>query len=321
MSTQLFAVSTDETVLTRLAEDVRRGLGGQGQKHLPSTYLYDDLGSTLFEAITLLPEYGLTRADTRLIERHARALAQIVGDVRTVAELGSGSGKKTIPILEAIGRPIYSPIDVSRAALDICSAQVAAYAEVRAVQASYLDGIAEITRERNLTDPMLVLFLGSTIGNFDPSHARTFLAALRSSLRARDFLLLGADLVKTADVTVSAYDDPLGVTAAFNRNVLVRINRELGANFDLPNFLHEARWNSEECRVEMHLRSACAQRVVIPGAGLTIEFTEGETIWTESSHKYTLETLRAMAGDSGFAVEQIWVDAEWPFAECLLRVV
>lgn len=312
---------TLENVDSAFATDVRDGLGRSGQKQLPSTWLYDSLGSALFEAITLLPEYGLTRADTRLICRHAGEIARSAGGIPVVAELGSGSGKKTRPLLEALGRPVYHPIDVSPSALSACAAQLSMHAEIRPIQASYLDGMEQVARHRETDSPMLVLFLGSTIGNFDRAHAAGFLADLRRRLLPGDFMLIGADLVKPADVMIAAYDDSAGVTAAFNRNILVRINRELDARFNPRDFVHEARWSAAESRIEMHLRSVRAHTVRIAAADLTVRFRDGETIWTESSHKYTQGSLHQLALEAGFASVHVWVDSEWPFAECLWQVV
>ena len=185
------------------------------------------------------------------------------------------------------------------------------------LERDYLDGLAEVAASRRQAKPLLVLFLGSTIGNFDPPAAATFLKEVRSLLQPGDSLLLGTDLAKPAPVLLAAYDDPIGVTAAFNLNLLGRINRELDGHFDLSDFEHVARFDSTACRVEMHLRSNRRQRVAIEKADLSVVFEEGETIWTESSHKYTLADILRMAQSSGFRCEAQWVDTEWPFAENL----
>ena len=309
--------------LTQFASDVRRGLAGPGQKELLASYLYDELGSALFEAITLLPEYGLTRADARVLHAHARDIANIVSAPTIVVELGSGSGMKTRPVLQAFRRRQmveYYPIDVSAAALRACAAELAAIAEVHPIEASYVDGLRRATRMRNDGHNLLVMFLGSTIGNFEREPALRFLSEVYSMLAPGDYLLIGADLVKPAARMLLAYDDPLGVTAAFNKNLLVRMNRELGADFELANFDHEARWNEEHRRIEMHLRSNRRQTVRLPDAQLTAVFSAGETIWTESSHKFKVEELEILAAGAGFTPERYWVDQEWPFAECLWRV-
>lgn len=307
------------SMLSEFAQDVRAGLGRSGQRELPSRYLYDDLGSALFEAITCLPEYGLTRAGERLLGAHSPEIAAVLPPTTAVAELGCGSGRKTVPILESLrarsGRAIrYFPIDISTAALHACARELASYAAVTPLEASYLDGIARVAALRDPSQPLLVLFLGSTIGNFDISCAVEFLAALHARLNPGDALLLGADLVKPIPQMLLAYDDPTGVTAAFNRNILGRINRELGADFDLTAYEHEARYHEPAQRIEMHLRARSRQRVSIPDSSLRIIIEAGETIWTESSHKFLLPDLDAIARDSGFHPVSRWVDPQWPFA-------
>lgn len=304
------------------ATDVRAGLTKPGQKELPSKYLYDTVGSRLFDVITALPEYGLTRAEDRILRQHA---AEIVGRLHTpltVAELGSGSGQKTRGLLEALcvrDPTSYYPIEISPAALAMCKREVA---DIQAIsilglERDYLDGLAEVAGARRQGKPLLVLFLGSTIGNFDPPAAANFLQEVRGLLQPGDSLLLGTDLAKPAPVLLAAYDDPIGVTAAFNLNLLGRINRELDGHFDLSEFDHVARFDSAACRVEMHLRSKRRQRVAIEKADMSVVFEEGETIWTESSHKYTPADILRMAQSSGFRCEAQWVDTEWPFAENL----
>ncbi|HZU27022.1 MAG TPA: L-histidine N(alpha)-methyltransferase [Bryobacteraceae bacterium] len=310
--------------MEEFAADVRRGLSGAGQKQLPPKYFYDDLGSALFDAITLLPEYGLTRADIRILQRCSQEVAASFARDVAVAELGSGSGRKTRFVLEALRRhqpeTSYYAIDVSPAALDRCRRELEALARVEPLHCGYLDGVRHIVACRRPHQQLLILFLGSSIGNYDRESAAAFLAGLRQFLEPGDALLIGADLVKSADVVVPAYDDALGVTAAFNKNVLTRMNRELGAGFDLSSFDHVAVWREEELRIEMHLRSRRAQTIAIPGADCRAEFRAGETIWTESSHKYRLDDLRGMAGQTGFVFENAWTDGEWGFAECLWRV-
>jgi L-histidine Nalpha-methyltransferase len=307
--------------LREFASTVRAGLTKSGEKELHSKYLYDELGSALFEAITLLPEYGLTRADARLLRTHAGAIADVLDVPVAVAELGSGSGHKTQHLLQALrvrqSHIRYYPIDVSPSALRYCAQELESVAQVHPLCASYLPGIAAAVARRRPSERFLVLFLGSTIGNFEPAPARVFLRQLRNHLWSGDALLLGADLVKPEDQLIPAYDDPTGVTAAFNLNLLARINRELGANFVLRNFEHQAVYNTRVERIEMRLRSRKKQSVSIPGADCEIDLHAGETIWTESSHKFRIERLAEMASEAGFRVEAQWVDAEWPFAEGL----
>ncbi len=312
--------------LTDFAADVRCGLCRDGQKELPSRYLYDDVGSALFEVICLLPEYGLTRAGERLLRRHAGDIIDRIARPAIVAELGSGSGKKTRWLLEVLSArqpTTYYPIEISTAALQQCERELGEIEAVSIVgfEKEYLDGLLEVAARRQPSEHLLVLFLGSTIGNFDRPAGVKFLREVRRLMLPGDSLLLATDLEKSPSQLMLAYDDPIGVTAAFNLNLLARINRELGADFNLHRFRHCARYNKAERRVEMHLVSEVAQTVSIPAAGVRVEFRAGETIWTESSHKYSLDEVAEMAQQTGFECVEQWVDREWPFAQNLLRVV
>ncbi|MDI1260297.1 L-histidine N(alpha)-methyltransferase [Aquabacterium sp.] len=305
------------------ATDVYGGLTQSPQKTLPSKYLYDAVGSALFEVITHLPEYGLTRADERLIKQHVPDVLAALGRVDTVVELGSGNGRKTRWVLEACAQRqpcTYYPIEISATALAQCSQALSDIVgvKVRGIEREYLPGLQQMVSLRQGDAPMLVLFLGSTIGNFPRPEAQRFLAEVRKVMRPGDGLLLGTDLVKPKQALVDAYDDPLGVTAAFNLNLLVRMNSELGANFDLRRFQHEARFNVDTSAIEMHIRSCVQQSVHIPGAGLTVEFQAGETIWTEISRKYLAADVLAMGAWAGFTSAGQWLDEDWPFAETLL---
>lgn len=304
--------------------EVRTGLTGPGPKRLPASLLYDELGTALFEAISYLPEYGLTRADERILRENAVAIARTLTPPILVAELGSGSGRKTRPLLEAIAsrQPVaYYPIDISPAALARCETELSALANVRlhAIQGDYVQGLLEAVSRRPPGYRMLVLFLGSTIGNFEPAQAGPFLRDVRRALREGDGLLLGTDLVKPAADLVRAYDDPLGVTAAFDKNLLTRLNREAGASFDLSLFRHEARWREAERRIEMHLVARRAHEVRIDALDRTIAFKDGESIWTESSYKFRPEDVDRLARSANFEPVARWTDLEWPFAETLLR--
>lgn len=317
-------LTLDETTRA-FAEDVRCGLLKPGQKELPSKYLYDTLGSKLFEAITELPEYGLTRADERLLRAHAREIVhRIPGDV-IVCELGSGSGTKTRWILEALAqrrRTFYFPIEISPSALTVCRRELSDIDSVGIVglEREYIDGLLEVAARRQDGQRILVLFLGSTIGNFSHPADIDFLRKIRSILQPGDALLLGTDLEKPIPQLITAYDDPLGVTAAFNLNLLARINRELDGDFYLDAFEHVAKFNCETRSVEMHLRSKVWQKVAIRAADLKVAFDRGETIWTENSRKYSAAGVERMARAAGFECEVQWMDEEWPFAETLLRV-
>ncbi len=308
------------------AAEVRAGLTKAGQKELPSKYLYDEVGSALFEVISVLPEYGLTRADERLLRQHAEEMVSRVASPVLVAELGSGSGKKTRWILEALSRrqpTTYFPIEISPTALAQVEKELGRIDSVSIVgyERSYLDGLVAVAAGRKAGEHLLVLFLGSTIGNFDRPAGEEFLAEVRRILILGDGLLLGMDLEKPIPRLIAAYDDPLGVTAAFNLNLLARVNRELGANFNLFQFRHVVRYNEQERRIEMYLRSTCRQTVEVPKAGFSVTFEKDETIWTESSHKYRPEEVVQMAERTGFRCEAQWLDAEWPFAQSLLVAI
>src|SRR6201998_309428 len=306
-----------------LAGDVRAGLCRPGQKELPSKYLYDEIGSALFEVISVLPEYGLTRADERLLQRHAFDIVSRLKSHVLVAELGSGSGKKTRWLLEALARrqsTTYCPIEIAPTALARCESELGRIDCVSIVgfERPYLDGLLAAAARRKKNEQLLVLFLGSTIGNFDRDARERFLGEVRRILLPGDALLLGTRSEKPLPQLLAAYDDSIGVTSAFNLNLLARINRELAADFDLAAFQHVARYNPAHRRVEMHLRSAADQTVTIPAAGCIVAFFKDETIWTESSHKYRAGEVEEMAGRSGFACDSQWIDTEWPFAESLL---
>jgi L-histidine Nalpha-methyltransferase len=303
----------------RFAADVRHYLS-QKPRQLPSRYLYDALGSALFDAICRLPWYRVTRAETALLARYGAAILSSVEGVTDLVELGSGNGAKLATLIAAGRVPMRGLdvhlIDVSREALETASRALGIFDQVRVVayQATYEDGLDDVGRAIGKNGRTLALFLGSNIGNFDPPGAETILRRVRATLRPGDAFLLGADLVKPERDLQLAYDDPLGVTAAFNRNLLVRINRELGADFDVASYGHRAEWNADVSRVEMHLVSLRPQRVRIPAADLELTMTEGETIWTESSYKYRTDELRALLERCGFTDRTRWVDEAAGFA-------
>jgi L-histidine Nalpha-methyltransferase len=310
-------------LLSAFEADVRAGLTKPGQKELYSKYFYDDVGAALFEAITQLPEYGLTRADLRILRRHARELPLRAGQPSVVVELGSGSGEKAREILPHLVRanPLtYCPVDVSRAALTRCQRDLADIPNLTVVpvEDTHLGGLSVASGLRKPGTSVVVLFLGSSIGNFEPNVAGEFLRSVRENLTAGDIFLLSTDLVKPTELMLPAYDDSIGLTAAFNFNLLARINRELGANFDLTKFRHEARYDHGEQRMEMHLRSIVDQTVTI-NRRFTVELAAGETIWTESSYKFHTGQIRAMSEKAGWTCEVQWIDREWPFAQTVLR--
>jgi dimethylhistidine N-methyltransferase len=307
------------------AEDVRRGLTA-GRKSLPPKYFYDDLGSQLFEAICRLPEYYPTRAESEIFARHSAEIveAAAAGSRLTLVELGSGSASKTRRIIEAIlerqRRLEYLPVDISTAALESSAHSLLQDYPALAVNAyagDYDAALPLVGAKLGEEGRALVLFLGSNIGNFDRTEAHDFLLRLRGVLRAGDSLLLGADLKKDPVILEAAYDDALGVTAAFNLNLLARINREFDADFRLRGFRHVALYNSAAGRVEMHLESARAQTVNIRALGLVINFGEGERIHTENSYKYDLAELSALADATGFARTRAWLDGGERFSSNL----
>jgi dimethylhistidine N-methyltransferase len=273
------------------AADVRYYLALE-PRQLPSKYLYDPLGSALFDAITHLPWYPLPRAEMRLLQTHGAEIFDLAGSLTCVVELGPGSGEKLRTLLQ-VGWPQRAPlavrlIDVSPAALARAVGTLSVLPRVTVVpsQDTYEAGLERFKAERSASGRTLVAFLGSNIGNFDPPGAEALLRTVRRALRPGDALLLGTDLVKPERDLLLAYDDPLGVTAAFNRNLLVRINRELQADFSVEAFAHRAVWNGGKSRIEMHLVSERAQRVRIAAADFEFSLAAGETIWTESSYKY-----------------------------------
>ena len=303
----------------KFAADVRYYLS-LTPRQLPSRYLYDALGSALFEAICHLPWYGITRAESHLLEIHARDIFGQVESLSTIVELGPGSGEKLRLLLHE-GAPEGKPldvhlVDVSSRALQTSMQTLGSFEHVRVIghAASYDAGLAEAARHAVPWGRSLVLFLGSNIGNFDPPAAAALLSSIRRELSDGDALLLGADLVKPPDRVQLAYDDPLGVTAAFNRNLLVRINRELQGDFDIDQFEHLAVWDADASRVEMHLVARSAQRIRIAAAGVDITVDEGERIWTESSYKYRPNDVITLLADAGFHSAIQWMDTQYGFA-------
>ena len=267
------------------ATDVRDGLTRTGQKELPSKYLYDDVGSALFEVISRLPQYGLTRADERLLRRHADEIVDRLAGPVAVAELGSGSGKKTRWLLEAFcrrQRTSYYPVEISRSALVMCERELSDIDAISIVgfEREYLDGLLEVASYRKSGQRLFVLFLGSTIGNFDRPAGVKFLGSVRSILQPGDSLLLGADLEKPTAQLLGAYDDELGVTAAFNLNLLARTNRELGADFDLRQFAHLAKINP--------VRTQCRDAPAIEAAA-DREYSGGRSVGRVSRRRNNLD--------------------------------
>lgn len=316
--TVLVPPESEEAQVARrqFASDVKAGLSSPPFR-IPSQYLYDALGSSLFEAICHLPWYPITRAEKALLRRHAPSILERSPRPLAIVELGCGTGEKLDMLLDAWDEPYdrlaVTLIDVSAAALQQSARLIAARGPARVTchQLLYEDGLARTAHEKQ--GGRLILFLGSNLGNFHPDEARRFLRSVRATLSPRDLLLLGVDLVKPEPVLHLAYDDPLGVTAAFNLNVLARMNRELRANFDLGAFRHRAAWNAAHHRVEMHLVSRSRQVVTVREAECTARFEPGDTLWTESSYKYTQAGIEEMLGDAGLAVSGTWADKEAAF--------
>lgn len=306
------------------ASSVREGLASR-PRWLSCRWLYDERGSRLFEAICEQPEYYPTRAELSILRERAGEIAAALPAGGSLVELGSGSALKPRVLIEALlardGALRYVPVDISRSMLEASSRELLeAYPalEILGVAAEYGDGLREL--RRRVAGPKLVLWLGSNVGNFERPEAAAFLAELRGGLSRDDRLLLGVDLRKDKGVLERAYDDAAGVTAAFNLNLLERINRELGGDFELDGFRHRARYDECEGRVEMHLESLRDQRVRIAALGLELDFQAGETIHTENSYKYSPGEIDALAAAGGFEVEARWYDAERRFSLQTLRL-
>lgn len=311
-----------ERVVSPIAQDVFSGLT-RTPKALPPKLFYDAEGSQLFELITELPEYYLTRTEGSILKQFAGEMVEAAGSEITLVELGAGSATKTRTLIRELlkrqRRVQFYPIDVSHSALEDAARSLNGDfpgLELHPVVADYsqgLDGIA------NSAGRKLVLYLGSSIGNFEPMQAGAVLHSVRNSLRPGDALLLGTDLVKSEKVLIPAYDDAQGVTARFNKNMLARINRELGGDFDLAAFKHLAIWNPKCSRVEIYLESLCEQTVTIDALGLRVQFAAGERMHTENSYKFTPHMVRSILNMGGFQMEQSWTDRREWFALHLAR--
>ncbi len=306
------------------AEDVRRGLTAE-RKYLLPQYFYDALGSALFGAICELPEYYVTRAETEILTLQAEEIAGAFGAPVRLVELGSGYARKTRLLFDAVlarqEELEYVPVDIDPHVLEESARELLNnYPRLRisAVAADFRDVARAFETLPATNARTVVLFLGSTIGNLDPDAAAALLREIRSVLSPQDALFMGADLLKPLDVLEPAYDDALGVTAAFNRNLLARINRELGGHFELSRFDHRAFFNREASRIEMHLVSRGSQRVAVDDLALEIAFADGESIHTENSYKYDEAMLSALAREGGFTVERRWSDSRAWFADVLM---
>ncbi len=330
-----------EAAYSSLGSEVYQGLTAR-PKTLSPWLFYDAEGSRLFEEITELEEYYVTRTERGIFLEYADEIiraastpinapaAQVAlpsgeGHDLVLIELGAGTATKTGLLLRAAVRRqqavTYHPIDVSESALE----------EARKHIESEIPGVMVETRVGDYTDGLgtietegarrLVLYIGSSMGNFEPAAAQQLLRELGRQLAPGDMLLLGVDLAKDIPTLIAAYDDAKGITAAFNKNVLTRINRELGADFDLKTFRHRVRWNGEQSRIEMHLESRLAQEVTIPALDLSIAFARGETIHTENSYKFTPERIHELLANAGYTTVQTWSDPKQHFGVFLARVL
>lgn len=321
MSVPLVVPVLAATANTPLGIDVYRGLTSR-PKTLSPWLFYDAEGSRLFEKITTLPEYYVTRTERKILAEYCDEIVQATGPgPLTIIELGAGTASKTGLLLRAAcrrqGALTYHAIDVSASALDEAQRRIETELPQVTVETSigdYTEGLGQIDSggERRL-----ILYIGSSIGNFDPHDALSLLRDIRAQLAPGDAILLGVDLVKDRQVLLDAYDDAAGVTAAFNRNVLHRINRELGSNFNVQLFRHRSRWNEEHSRIEMHLESLITQFVYIPDLDIEVRLSRGETIHTENSYKFTTESATCLLNRAGFEVSQCWSDPRRWFGEIL----
>ena len=303
-----------------LRDEVLAGLC-KPHKELPSKLFYDARGSRLFEQITQLDEYYPTRTELGILRTHGADMAQLLGPACLLIEYGSGSGQKTRVLLDQLVDPVaYVPIDISREMLQASSAELsAAYPglEVLPVWADYTQAV-DLPLPRRAARRRVVFFPGSTIGNFDPEPARVFLSRVAEVCGRGGGLLIGVDLKKDPSILHRAYNDAQGVTAAFNLNLLERLNRELGADFQLDRFYHYAYYNPVIGRVEMHLVSAVDQQVHI--GGVVVRFTVGDSIWTESSYKFNPDEFAALGAAAGWQVERVWTDPDRLFSVQYLTV-
>ena len=321
--------SPENPPLACWGRDVLRGLTSR-PKWLPAKLFYDAAGSALFEQITALPEYYLTATEQGIIERYAPEMLSVAGngslgaaDGATIVELGAGTAKKTMLLLRAalgLHRSVrFIPVDLSGSALRLALRRVRSELPQVRVESLLLDFTESLFALSAIPGPKLVLFLGSSIGNFEPMEAAVLLRRVWQSLEPGDALLLGADMRKPVELMLRAYDDAAGVTSQFNLNVLARLNRELQADFSLERFAHQVRWNEDHSRIEMHLERRADQLVELRALGLSVPFSAGETIHTENCYKYTPTMIESIAHNGGFAVERAWSDERDWFRLNLLR--
>ena len=318
-----------QLVILPIADDVLSGLS-RAAKSLPPRLFYDAIGSKLFEQITELPEYYLTRTERQIFKEHASEMIDAARTFNktkeslTIIELGAGTASKTRILIAALlaqqFRATFYPIDVSESALEIAEDSLRAefrQLKVRPLLGDYSEGLAQIAND---SERKLVLYIGSSMGNFEPAEASILLRNIRKSLRPGDGLLLGVDLVKDESLLHSAYNDSQGVTAEFNLNILARINRELGGDFNLSQFRHIAEWNPRASRMEIYVESMREQSVWVADIGMEVHFRGGERIHTENSYKFTGEMVNRILAEGGFVAERFWTDRESWFGVYMARV-
>lgn len=316
-------IAREPVVIPAFAREVEEGLTSFS-KTLPCKLFYDAAGSELFEEITRLPEYYLTRTELEILQEHAGEIVAAAGQNVTVVELGAGTAAKTCTLLQALTRRqmrvAFFPVDISSSALGEAQERVAAQCPTVSVKPVVADFGRGFCFLRDIKGRKLVLYLGSSIGNFDPEAAIAMLRQVRSELAQGDALLLGTDLVKDPSILVPAYDDAQGVTAEFNKNVLRRLNRDLQGDFDVASFRHLALWNPMRSRMEIFLESLRSQTATLRLLQMTVKMRAGERIHTENSYKYTVPMVEKMLADAGFKLEQTWFDSRKWFALHLGRV-
>jgi dimethylhistidine N-methyltransferase len=309
-----------EDIQGKFEADVIEGLS-QAQKTIPCRWLYDERGSKLFEDITLLPEYYPTRTETGILSQCAPEIASHIGPQATVVEYGAGASVKTRILIDALEQlSTYIPVDISAEFLHSSAETLQeAYPELK-IEPVVADFFTPVDLSKTLATGVRVgFFPGSTIGNLDGAEVVEFMRRTRSDLGVGSRFILGVDLIKNLNILIPAYDDTAGVTSEFNLNLLKRVNRELGANFDLSSFTHEARWNEEASSIEMHLVSTRDQTVGL--SGKTFTFLEGETVHTENSRKFDIDVLQGTIAECGWQLSRSWTDKDNLFSVLLFKAV
>ena len=320
---QVTAIKQSNITDTEFLNDVISGLTQQ-QKTLPCKYFYDDKGAALFEQITSLQEYYVTRTELSILEQYSQSIAQMLPENLSIIEPGCGSGKKVAYLLAHMEKvKTFVPFEISEEMLSYSLAHLSPLFPDLAISPllgdfTHSQMVKQLTKDTALdSQTNLVYFPGSTLGNFAPVKAIEIMNNFHRLCGVNGYVLIGVDLVKERQVLLDAYNDKAGITAAFNKNLLQRINNELNGTFNLDNFSHESRFNGQHSRIEMHLVSNCTQSVIINDQ--QIDFIEGESIHTENSHKYTLESFKQLAAQANLKLEQTWQDDSNYFALCLLR--